>query len=124
MVYDSLRYPMLLITAQRGVSMTARLARPAALVSAISLTTALTVQLAALRAAGLNGTPPPHAGQFKALISTLTNNWTWLIATGISLVLVLVVGLLIFGSQRAPDHLFRVIGGVMALLVVVPAILA
>jgi len=39
-------------------------------------------------------------------------------------VLVLVIGLLIFGSQRAPDHLFRVIGGVMGLLIVVPAILA
>lgn len=80
--------------------------------------------LAALRAAGLNGVAPPHAAEFKALIATLTNNWTWLIATGIGLVLVLVVGLLIFGSQRAPDHLFRVIGGVMALLIVVPAILA
>lgn len=82
------------------------------------------VQLAALRAAGLNGTAPPHSSEFKHLIGTLTSNWTWLIATGISLVLVLVVGLLIFGSQRAPEHLFRVIGGVMALLIVVPAILA
>jgi len=81
-------------------------------------------QLAALRAAGLNGVAPPHGSEFKALIATLTNNWIWLIATGIGLVLVLVIGLLIFGSQRAPDHLFRVIGGVMGLLIVVPAILA
>ena len=82
------------------------------------------LELSALRAAGLNGTPPPHAAEFKALISTLTDNWTWLIATGLGLVFVLVLGMLIFGSMRAPDHLFRVIGGVMALLVVVPAILA
>ncbi len=82
------------------------------------------LELSALRAAGLNGTPPPHAAEFKALISTLTDNWTWLIGTGLGLVFVLVLGMLIFGSMRAPDHLFRVIGGVMALLVVVPAILA
>ncbi len=82
------------------------------------------LELSALRAAGLNGTPPPHAAEFKALISTLTDNWTWLIATGLGLVFVLVLGMLIFGSMRAPEHLFRVIGGVMALLVVVPAILA
>lgn len=104
--------------------MSVRLVRTGALAGALSLAAVVTVQLAALRAAGLNGTAPPHASQFKSLINTLTSNWTWLIATGISLVLVLVVGLLIFGSQRAPDHLFRVIGGVMALLVVVPAILA
>lgn len=95
---------------------------PLAVVSAVAA--GAWVQLSALRAAGLNGSPPPHAHQFKALIGTLTDNWTWLIATGIGLVLVLVVGLLIFGSQRAPEHLFRVIGGVMALLIVVPAILA
>ena len=82
------------------------------------------LELSALRAAGLNGTPPPHAAEFKALIGTLTDNWTWLIATGLGLVFVLVLGMLIFGSMRAPEHLFRVIGGVMALLVVVPAILA
>lgn len=84
----------------------------------------VSLELSALRAAGLNGTPPPHAAQFKALISTLTDNWTWLIASGLGLVFVLVLGMLIFGSMRAPEHLFRVIGGVMALLVVVPAILA
>ncbi len=103
--------------------MSVRFARVGA-VSSVALAAVAWLQLSALRAAGLNGTAPPHAGQFKALINTLTNNWTWLIATGIGLVLVLVVGLLIFGSMRAPEHLFRVIGGVMALLVVVPAILA
>jgi len=80
--------------------------------------------MAALRAAGLNGTAPAGASAFKTLISTLTSNWEWLIGTGIGLVLVLIAGLMIAGSQRAPDHLFRVIGGIMLILIVIPAILA
>jgi len=103
--------------------MSVRFARLGVLASTLAAGAA-GLELSALRAAGLNGTPPPHAAEFKALISTLTDNWTWLIASGIGLVLVLAVGMLIFGSMRAPEHLFRVIGGVMALLVVVPAILA
>jgi hypothetical protein len=39
-------------------------------------------------------------------------------------VLVLIAGLMIAGSQRAPDYLFRVIGGIMLILIVIPAILA
>ena len=31
---------------------------------------------------------------------------------------------MIAGSMRAPDHLFRVIGGIMLILVVIPAVLA
>jgi hypothetical protein len=81
-------------------------------------------QVAALRAAGLNGTAPAGANAFKTLISTLTSNWEWLIGTGVGLVLVLIAGLMIAGSQRAPDHLFRVIGGIMLILIVIPAVLA
>jgi hypothetical protein len=81
-------------------------------------------EMAALRAAGLNGTAPADADAFKTLISTLTSNWEWLIGTGVGLVLVLIAGLMIAGSQRAPDHLFRVIGGIMLILIVIPAILA
>lgn len=80
--------------------------------------------LAALRAAGLNGTAPAGASAFKQLVSTLTSNWEWLIGTGVGLILVLIAGLMIAGSVRAPDHLFRVIGGVMLILVVIPAVLA
>ena len=80
--------------------------------------------LAALRAAGLNGTAPAGAAAFRQLISTLTSNWEWLIGTGVGLVLVLIAGLMIAGSQRAPDHLFRVIGGIMLILIVIPAVLA
>src|ERR1039458_6468217 len=86
---------------QRSCSMASRFARTAALASTVCLSVAAGVQLAALRAAGMNGTPPPHAAQFRALIATLTDNWTWLVATGIGLVLVLLAGVGVFGGNPA-----------------------
>lgn len=106
------------ITARHG-----RIAR-AALLTAASVAVGALLQLAALRAAGLNGTAPSGASEFKQLISTLTGNWEWLIATGIGLALMIVAGLMIFGSQRAPEHVFRIAGGIMLILVVIPAVLA
>ena len=82
------------------------------------------VRLGALRAAGLNGTAPPGAGSITQLISTLTSNWEWLVATGVGLILMVIAGLMMAGSQRAPDHLFRVIGAILLILVVIPAVLA
>jgi len=81
-------------------------------------------ELAALKAAGFTGQVPVGGNVIKGLIGTLQSNWEWLIATGVGLVLVVVAGLMMFGSQRAPDHLFRVITGVLMILVVIPAILA
>jgi hypothetical protein len=81
-------------------------------------------RLAGLKAAGLTGTPPPNAKLIEALIGTMTSNWLWLVATGVGLVLVLVSGMLAFGSQRAPDVLFRVVAGVGLILVVIPTALA
>ena len=81
-------------------------------------------ELSALKAAGLNGQMPMGGKAIEGLIHTLQSNWEWLIATGVGLVLVVVAGLMMFGSQRAPDHLFRVITGVLMILVVIPAILA
>jgi len=81
-------------------------------------------ELAALKAAGLTGTPPPDASAFQSLIGTLTSNWEWLIGTGIGLAFVLVAGLMIFGSQNAPQYLFKIIGGIMLILIVIPAVLA
>jgi hypothetical protein len=104
--------------------MASRFARTAALASTVCLSVAAGVQLAALRAAGMNGTPPPHAAQFRALIATLTDNWTWLVATGIGLVLVLLAGMMVFGDIRAPEKLFRVAGGIVVILVLIPAVLA
>jgi hypothetical protein len=82
------------------------------------------VGLAGLKAAGLTGTPPPNAKLIEALIATMTSNWLWLVATGVGLVLVLVSGMLAFGSQRAPDVLFRVVAGIGLILVVIPTALA
>jgi hypothetical protein len=80
--------------------------------------------LAALNAVGLKGAMPVGGQAIAGLIGTLQSNWEWLIATGVGLVLVLLAGLMIFGSIRAADHLFRVIGGIMLILVVIPAVLA
>jgi hypothetical protein len=82
------------------------------------------LELAALKAAGLTGQMPAGGKAIQGLITTLQSNWEWLIATGVSLVFVLLAGLTIFGSIRATDHLFRVIGGIMLILVVIPAVLA
>jgi type IV secretory pathway VirB2 component (pilin) len=84
----------------------------------------LSGELAALKAAGFTGQVPVGGKVIKSLVGTLQSNWEWLIATGVGLVLVVVAGLMMFGSQRAPDHLFRVIAGVLMILVVIPAVLA
>ncbi len=93
-------------------------------VIAAALAASAPLRLAALRAAGLNGKAPTGATQFKALISTLTSNWEWLIATGIGLAFMIVAGMVIFGSQRGIDHVFRIAAGIMLILVVIPAVLA
>lgn len=104
--------------------MVARVVRVAASLVATLLMFTVSVQLHALRGAGFNGTAPPDAAAVRHLISTLTDNWKWLISTGTGLVLVLIAGLMVFGSQRAPDHMFRVVGGIIVILVVIPAVLA
>jgi len=77
-----------------------------------------------LKAAGLTGKAPPNAALITKLIETLSSNWLWLVATGVSLVLVLLAGMLAFGSRSAPDVLFRVIAGIGLILVVIPTALA
>jgi hypothetical protein len=104
--------------------MFARATRVAALFVAVLLILVVSVRLEALRGAGFNGAAPPDAAAVRHLISTLTDNWKWLISTGTGLVLVLIAGLMVFGSQRAPDHMFRVVGGIIVILVVIPAVLA
>jgi hypothetical protein len=81
------------------------------------------VCLAALRAAGLNGTAPPNSAVIKKLIDGLTDNWIWLISTGAGLVLVILAGLLMVGSRTAPDWLFKIVGGILIILVVIPTTL-
>ena len=77
-----------------------------------------------LKAAGLTGTPPPNSQLIVTLIATLTSNWLWLVGTGVGLVMVLLAGMLAFGSRSAPDVLFRVIAGIGLILVVIPTALA
>ena len=81
-------------------------------------------QLAALRAAGLKGVAPANAHGFSVLTATLTNNWVWIIITGLGMILTILAGLMIGGSRQAPDWLFKVIGGILVLLVGIPAVLA
>jgi hypothetical protein len=81
-------------------------------------------QLWALKAAGLSGVAPQGGNAFIGLVHTLEQNWIWLVSTGLGLVLVLIAGLMVSGSRNAPDWLFRVIGGIMLILVVIPAVLA
>jgi hypothetical protein len=81
-------------------------------------------RLWALKAAGLAGVAPKGGGAFSGLVRTLQQNWTWLVSTGLGLVLVLIAGLMVAGSRQAPDWLFRVIGGIMLILGVTPAVLA
>ncbi len=78
----------------------------------------------ALKAAGLSGVAPQGGNAFSGLVHTLEQNWIWLVSTGLGLVLVLIAGLMVSGSRNAPDWLFRVIGGIMLILVVIPAVLA
>ncbi len=85
---------------------------------------ACAAQLSALKAAGLAGVAPRGGNAFVGMVRTLQQNWTWLVSTGLGLVLVLIAGLMVAGSRQAPDWLFRVIGGIMLILVVIPAVLA
>ena len=97
---------------------------PLVLVAIIALLERCGVLLAGLRAAGLTGTPPPNAALIKTLLDTLASNWLWLVGTGVGLVLLLLGGMLAFGSRSAPDVLFRVIAGIGLILVVIPTALA
>jgi hypothetical protein len=80
-------------------------------------------ELWALKAAGLNIVKPEGGDAISQIVGQLQANWEWLIMTGIGLALAIVFGLVIFGSQRAPEHVFRIVGGIIGLIVVIPAIL-
>jgi multidrug transporter EmrE-like cation transporter len=90
---------------------------------AATLTMLGATQLWALKAAGLVGVEPSGGDALASLVSTLQSNWEWLIMTGVGLAMMIVVGLVIFGSQRAPEHVFRIAGGIVGILVIIPAVL-
>jgi hypothetical protein len=81
--------------------------------------------LDALRAAGLSGAAPAQgASLFQTLISTLESNEKWLFFTGFSLGLTTVALMFFLGSMRAPDYLFKMLGAVVLILIITPAVLA
>jgi integral membrane sensor domain MASE1 len=98
--------------------------RRSAFLTIATVLLAPSIGLSALKAAGLAGLAPQGGNAFVGLVHTLQQNWTWLVGTGLGLVLVLIAGLMVAGSRSAPDWLFRVIGGIMLILVVIPAVLA
>jgi hypothetical protein len=111
----------------RTATTAAQLHRTALAITLAALTPLVSLgaaNLHGLKSAGLTGTPPPNAPLIKQLLDTLASNWLWLVGTGVGLVLVLLAGMLAFGSRSAPDVLFRVIAGIGLILVVIPTALA
>ena len=76
-----------------------------------------------LRAAGLNGTAPPNAGEFKSFVSQMTDNAIWIVGTSVLLGLVLIGGLFLFGHSRAQDYAAKVALGI-GLIILAPGIAA
>ena len=64
------------------------------------------------------------AAEWIALVESMANGSPGLIATVGRLEIEPGAVNVIAGSVRAPDHLFRVIGGIMLILIVIPAVLA
>jgi hypothetical protein len=82
------------------------------------------LELDALKAAGLMKAVPAGGGVWQQMLSSLQSDAEWFIGTGIGLMVVLVSGMLVFGSQRAPDHFFRIGAGVAGILILLPAVMA
>jgi hypothetical protein len=74
----------------------------------------------ALRAAGVNGTPPPNAAAIRRFVAALADNALWLIGTIAVLAFVIVGGFFFIGHSRAPDYAARVAGGAFV-VVIAPA---
>jgi hypothetical protein len=85
--------------------------------------TVLAAHAESLRAAGLNGTAPPNAGEFKSFIGQMTDNAIWIVGTSVLLGLVLIGGLFLFGHSRAQDYAAKVALGV-GLIILAPGIAA
>jgi hypothetical protein len=74
-----------------------------------------------LRAAGLNGSPPPNAGAFKGFIDQMSSNALWIIGTSVGLGLLVIGGLFLFGHSRAQDYAAKVAMGV-GIIILAPGI--
>lgn len=68
----------------------------------------------ALRAAGVNGSPPKGAGAITGFVSAITDNALWIIGTTAGLAILMIGALFFFGHSRAQDYAARIaIGAVI-----------
>ena len=70
----------------------------------------------ALRAAGVNGKPPPQAGAISKFVGTITDNATWFIGTVAGLAILTVAGLFFFGVREANNYAAKIaVGSVLVI---------
>ena len=82
------------------------------------------VALDALKAAGIQGVAPNGASAITSMITTIKNNWTWLVVASLALALPLIGGMLVFGAESALRWLGKMAAGLAIIVVVTPAVLA
>jgi hypothetical protein len=102
------------------------IANPRPVIAAIAAGTYVLVadaQLAALRAAGVNGNAPANAGAIKSFVSAITDNALWLIGTVATLAILVIGGLFFFGHSRAADYAAKIAVGAV-IIVSAPGIAA
>ena len=112
-------------TSLRGPLLRTRLRTvPLSLAAAYGVLAAMLVggQLAALKASGLVVIKPSGGNAFQAMVREVQGNWMWLLLTGVGLSIAIVGGLMMFGSQRAPEYLFKILGGIVIITVVLPGV--
>lgn len=80
--------------------------------------------MAALKGAGVTGTAPEGANGFQKLVGLLNDNLLWVFITCIGLAIVVGGVLMVFGHSRAQDHLIRIGGGVVVVMVLAPSVVA
>ena len=77
----------------------------------------------ALRAAGVNGSPPANAGAIRNFVSAITDNALWLIGTVATLGILVIGALFFFGHTRAADYAAKIAVGAV-IIVSAPGIAA
>src|SRR6266540_4239129 len=77
----------------------------------------------ALRAAGVNGSPPANAGAIRDFVSGITDNALWMIGTVATLAILVIGGLFFFGHTRAADYAAKIAVGAV-IIVSAPGIAA
>lgn len=76
----------------------------------------LLARMEALRAAGINGSPPPNAAAIRRFVGVMTDNALWLMGTVAVLGILLIGGLFFFGHSKAGDYAGKVALGTLILV--------